>query len=118
MGLIASAISVGRGGIGVALTKIALGGMLGMEISLDAIPGKTRRDDFKLFSESQGRILVTINPKNKNKFERIIKGNIFAKIGKVTFNNAILVYGENHRKIINLDLKTAVKAYKSTFKNY
>jgi len=57
--------SVGRGGIAVALVKKALGGMLGIEISISDMPGKVVRDDYALFSESQGRIAVTVSPGNR-----------------------------------------------------
>jgi phosphoribosylformylglycinamidine synthase len=63
--------------------------MLGIDISLQKIPTTTNRDDYALFSESQGRILVTINPKNKTAFERQLKGTAFAQIGKVTKKNGL-----------------------------
>jgi len=74
--------------------------------------------DFALFSESQGRILVTINPKNKKEFEKIIKGNYFKEIGKITENQKIIIKGLNNKDIVNLNLEKIEKAYKSTFKNY
>ena len=82
--LISSAISITRGGLGVAVAKMTLAGKLGVEISLNGLPGKTSRNDFVLFSESQGRIIVSINPKNKARFESFMKKNSFACIGYVT----------------------------------
>ncbi|MBI3955374.1 phosphoribosylformylglycinamidine synthase, partial [Candidatus Gottesmanbacteria bacterium] len=69
--LISSSISINRGGMGVALAKIAIGGGLGLDIELKNLPGLVMRDDFALFSESQGRIIVTISLKNKNIFEKM-----------------------------------------------
>ncbi|MBI5123574.1 phosphoribosylformylglycinamidine synthase, partial [Candidatus Roizmanbacteria bacterium] len=82
--LISSAISITRGGLGVALAKTFLAGKLGIEVSLDNLPGQISRNDFALFSESQGRLLVTVHPKNKKMFEKILKGNYFKEIGTVT----------------------------------
>ena len=90
-GLIASAISVGRGGLGVALAKISMGGILGINVSLKKIAGEINRNDYVLFSESQGRIIVTINPANKKIFEKTMKGNAFFLIGEVTNNNEFIV---------------------------
>ncbi|HEX8931824.1 MAG TPA: phosphoribosylamine--glycine ligase, partial [Patescibacteria group bacterium] len=56
-GLLASSLSVTRGGLAAALSKKAIGGKLGIEVSLKNLPGKISSDLSALFSESQGRIL-------------------------------------------------------------
>lgn len=116
--LIASAIAINRGGLAVALSKMAIAGMLGVDISLKNLPGKTIRDDYALFSESQGRILVTINPKNKNQFKKMMKGNWFAEIGRVTDNNLITIKGRSGKTIVNIKVSEALRSYKKTFKDY
>jgi len=116
--IVASSQSVTRGGLAVTFAKKAIGGMLGLEISLKNLPGKTTSDTEALFSESQGRVVVTIAPENKNAFEKIMKGNAFAEIGKVTKEQAIKVKGLNEKEIINLSLNQATDAYRETFKNY
>ena len=116
--LISSAISITRGGLGVALVKTALAGKLGLEVSLNNLPGLGIRNDFTLFSESQGRILVTINPKNKKEFEKIMKENVIKQIGQVTDDQRLVIKGLDNKIIVNLDLKKIEKNYKSTFKNY
>ncbi len=115
--LIVSAISVNRGGLGIALAKTAMAGMLGIDISLKNLPGKFTRDDFALFSESQGRIVVTVNPKNKNRWEKLMKGN-YALVGKVTDDNKITIRGKNNKAIVNVKINEALKNYKKTFKDY
>ena len=67
--LVASAQGIGIGGLGVALAKTAMGGRLGMEVSLNDLSEKPLRDDSTLYSESQGRFVVTVDPKNKKRFE-------------------------------------------------
>lgn len=116
--IIASSISVGRGGLGIALAKIAIAGMLGVEISLKNLPGKTIRDDFALFSESMGRLLVSVNPENKCEFEKIMKGNSFCQIGTVRNDEVFKIKGKKDNTIINTDVKKLEKAYMKTFRNY
>jgi len=116
--LIASSLSLGLGGLGIALCKKALGGMLGIEMFLKKLPGKFERDDLVLFSESQGRILITINPQNKTRFEKTMRGVAFAQIGKITQEKQIKIYGIKKNLIVNVGLNKALKAYQGTFKNY
>ena len=116
--LIASAQSVGRGGLAVALTKTALGGMLGLEIDLKKLPGKTSRDDFALFSESQGRIIVTVAPENKRKFEQIMKSVPFGLLGKVIDAPIIKIKNKKEEKVVDISLTKLDRAYKGTFRGY
>jgi len=69
--LITSAISVGLGGLSVALAKMAIGSQKGLKIDLKKINITKEKinNNHMLFSESQSRILTTVNPFNKKKFE-------------------------------------------------
>ena len=116
--LISSSISINRGGLGIALAKMAIGGELGLDIRLNNLPGLVRRNDFALFSESQGRIVVTVLPKNKNIFEKLMRGNSFALIGKVIKEPKMIIRGLKGGEIINTGLKKIQDAYTSTFKGY
>lgn len=116
--LISSAISIGRGGLAVALTKKAMGGLLGVNISLDGLPGETSRDDFTLFSESQGRILCSVNPENRDAFEKMMKGNSFKQIGDVTDKQLILIKGRGGLQIVNCTVNEALNHYRKTFAGY
>lgn len=116
--LIASSISIGRGGLAVALAKKAIGGQLGLSVSLQNLLGQVTRDDFALYSESQGRILVTIAKESKAAFEKAFAGNSFLKIGTVTKEPNLIVKGLQGTEIINLDLKKATDSYRKTFKDY
>ena len=106
-GLVASAVSVGRGGFAVALCKTAMGGLLGLDVKMPAGGPVTA-----LFSESQGRILVTVDPRKAKAFEKIMAGNSIYKIGKVTAEPVIKI-GD-----IKVSAAAALKAYCSTFKGY
>lgn len=116
-GLVASAQSVHRGGLGVALAKTSMGGMLGMDIDLDSAPGKYGRDDFGLFSESQGRLVVTVSPQNQGAFERAMDKNIIGHVGVVMPDDKFVVRSLKGT-IIESTVGSMLATYKSTFKNY
>ncbi len=115
-GIIVSAISVSKGGLAVALCKTAMGGKLGLDVSLKKLPGKFSNDTAALFSESQGRIVVTVAPENKKKFEQKLKGISYVCIGSVTAKNTVII--RNRKKAAKLSLSEILRAYKSTFRNY
>lgn len=116
--LIASSISIGRGGLGIALCKKAIGGQLGINIDLSKVNGKLSRNDFLLFSESQGRMLISITPDNKAQFEKIMRGNAFSEIGKITKANNIDVNSIDKKSLISINLKDATASYRKTFMDY
>ena len=116
--LITSAISLTRGGLGVALTKAALAGRLGLEVSLHGLPGQVHRNDFALFSESQGRLLVTVDPTHKIIFEATMRGTQIKHIGLVTNNQQIIIKGFDKKTIVCVDLNQLNRAYTTVFKDY
>ncbi|MBI4085975.1 MAG: phosphoribosylformylglycinamidine synthase [Candidatus Liptonbacteria bacterium] len=115
-GIVASAISVSKGGLAVALCKTAMGGKLGFDVSLKKLPGKFSNDTTALFSESQGRIIATVAPENMRKFEKLMTGTSFAKIGSVVKQEKIVI--RRKKKNMKLPLPEILAAYKSTFANY
>ncbi len=115
--LIASSISIGRGGLGVALAKSAIGGMMGVDISLKNISQIIKRDDFILFSESQGRILVSVNPQNQAHFEKQMENVSHTLVGHVT-NRTFHARGVQNDTVIHADVRDLLSAYKSTFIHY
>ncbi|MDD5178217.1 MAG: phosphoribosylformylglycinamidine synthase subunit PurL [Candidatus Nanoarchaeia archaeon] len=116
--LIVSAQSINRGGLGVALAKTSIGGQLGVEVSLENLPGERLTDVSALYSESQGRIVVTVNPKYKTKFESLMEGNAFAQIGTVRGDAKFIVKGREGNVVVDSDIKEMNKTYNSTFEGY
>ncbi len=115
--LVASSVSVTRGGVAVALARMGMAGMLGIDANLEKIPGSTKKSYALLFSESQGRIIVSIAPENATKFEKLFSGLPFKKIGTVTKGKSISI-AVGKKNFANLPLGKALEAYRSTFKNY
>jgi len=118
--LIASSLSITSGGLGVALAKASVGGMLGCSISLAEVghpqacgcPTSANSVDVKLFSESQGRILVSINPRKVKSFEKIVKNIPHKKLGVVQKGGKFVISDKN-KKVVRSSIKTLAKAYHS-----
>lgn len=114
--LIESSHGVYRGGLGVHLALVSIAGNLGMEVDLGKVPTSSiDREDKILYSQSAGRLIVTVAPKNKDKFEKIMGENTYACVGKVTEENKFKVYGVDGDLIINEDVGNLRHAYHKTF---
>ena len=98
--LIASAISVGIGGLGIALSKKAIASQKGLKVNLSNINTHDKKIDNNhvLFSESQSRIVVTVNPSNKKKFENYFKKNQLYLVGKIIKSKKIVFSMHNEDK--------------------
>jgi phosphoribosylformylglycinamidine synthase subunit PurSL len=117
-GLVASSQSVHRGGLAVALAKTAMGGRLGMEVSLGELRDIEMRDDFALYSESQGRLVVTVNPEYASEFENVMKEERVARIGTVRKDDRFVVYGKTGKAVVETNVNDMLHSYKSTFARY
>ncbi len=114
--LLASVHGIYRGGLGVHLAKVAMGGNLGMEIDLAQVPAaKTKRNDVILFSESTGRFIVTIDPEKQESFEKIFKGQVYAFIGTVTEAPDFIIRGISGRELISMQVQELKMAWKKPF---
>ncbi len=109
--LISSAIAVNHGGLGVALAKKAIAGGLGMDIDLSHID---LRADKALFSETTGRILITVAPHNKEAFEKLFKKYSFLyPIGHIAYTDTL-----NIKNVATCDIDALETAYKAPLKDY
>jgi phosphoribosylformylglycinamidine synthase len=112
-GLVASAHGIYRGGLAVHLAMVAMGGNLGLQADLTAVPGNGgMREDVLLFSESAGRFIVTVDPDKRKPFEEIFKADPCACIGTVTAGSDLVIKGIGHQTIVAVptaDLKAAWK---------
>ena len=111
--LVASAHGIYRGGLSVHLAMVAMGGNLGMQVDLGLVPvDQLDCNDVILFSESAGRFIVTIDPENRESFDKIFKGLNFACIGTITAESDFIIKGIGRITIVKVpvhDLKTAWK---------
>ncbi|MBP7738147.1 MAG: phosphoribosylformylglycinamidine synthase [Spirochaetes bacterium] len=117
-GLVSSCLSVERGGLGLALAKSALAGMLGLSADLSAVPSDAGRNDTVLYSESQGRVLVSVDPEKKKEFEGLFTGLPLGLIGAVMEKPVIEIAGLKKNTIIRTDIESLMAAYKGLFKDF
>lgn len=116
--IVASALAVNKGGLAVALGKTLMGGCLGAHINLSGVVGDTKNDQETLFSESQGRLLVTVSRQNQQRFESLLKDQPHSCIGTVTYDDTVTVTGQSDTIIINTTIGQLLESYRSTFKSF
>jgi len=109
--LIRSCHDCSDGGLGVALAETAFAGGFGMEIDLCRVPQSgLERNDLLLFSESQSRFVVTLDPSKKKAFEDLLADAVYGEIGVVSAHRTLRVTGLAGKIIIEAniyDLKEA-----------
>ena len=116
-GLVRSMHDCSEGGLAVALAEMAFSGSLGMDVFLSSVPyvGE-KRDDFILFSESNSRFVVEVEKKNKEKFERALKGKPFGLIGCLNNKKDFKVYGLGGKMCIKADINKLKEAWRAPLK--
>ncbi len=93
-GLIRSCHDCSDGGLGVALAETAFAGGFGIKIDLRRVPrSELERNDLLLFSESQSRFVVTLDPSKKKAFETLLGDIVYGEIGVVSENDIFRVIG-------------------------
>ena len=109
-GLVLSAHDISEGGLAVALVEMSVRNNIGADIVIDS----DIRDDLLLFSEVQGRVILEVDIKNIDKFEKLIrKTNIpYSYIGDTCKD--ILHIANKGEKIINLEVSYAKKIYNNS----
>ena len=93
-GAVASSHDCSDGGLGTALAEMAFAGNLGATVRLGKVlyKGKAKRDDTVLFSESNSRFVVEVDPKQQKSFEKIMNGLPLSLIGRVEESPEFVIY--------------------------
>jgi phosphoribosylformylglycinamidine synthase len=116
-GLVQSAATPARGGLGLALARSAMAGMLGAEIDLDKAEDMAALDtDRALFSESAGRFVITVSTADASRFEQAVAPHRLRKIGTVSGSGRL---GVRHggRQILDCNLDAMKRNWKETLEN-
>jgi len=107
--LVTSCHAVTRGGLAVHLALVAMGGELGMDLSVEDIPRTSGLSPTRtLYSESCGRFVATVDPSRKQAFENRFSGMHLAQIGLVTDSPRFIIRDATGTPLIDeriLDLK-------------
>jgi phosphoribosylformylglycinamidine synthase subunit PurSL len=111
-GIIASCHDCSDGGLAVALAETSIAGRLGIHVDLRSVPYRgAKRDDYILFSETASRFVVTIHPEDKNRFEKIMAGNITGQIGAVSGTDLLQMSGLDGKMIIKEKINKLKEAW-------
>ncbi|MFN3920947.1 MAG: AIR synthase-related protein [Caldimicrobium sp.] len=117
--LVDSAHDLSDGGLGVALAEKAFSGGFGVFVDLSAIPFEgERREDFILFSESAGRILVTVEKTKRKDFESLFQGLPHYLIGETLAEPYLKIKGLNGKIILSVNIWELKKAWQEPFKDW
>jgi len=106
------------GGLAVAMAEMAFSGALGLDMFLSGVPYKSERANNAsiLFSESNSRFVVEVEPKNRKKFERLLKGISFGLAGCFNAGKYFKVYGLDGKVCINADINKLKDAWQKPLK--
>jgi len=114
-GLVASAHDCSDGGLGVALAETAMAGRLGIEADLDRVPSTNDLDARRLlWSESLGRLVVTVSPGHAKAFEETLRGHAFAKVGQI-LSEPKVVFVVGGETVLEASVEACVEAWKRPF---
>jgi phosphoribosylformylglycinamidine synthase len=113
---VASAHGIYRGGLGIHLAMKAMGGNLGISVDLAKVPVKdVDREDTVLFSESAGRLIVTVDPRHRTAFETLFRGLPCACIGQVTEAPELVIQGLSRQPLLSVSVRELKDFWKRPF---
>ena len=116
-GLIRSCHDCSDGGLGVALAETAFAGGFGMEIDLRKVPRTgLDRNDSLLFSESQSRFIVTIDPTKKSAFEALLGDAVYGEIGVVTDDEIFRMVGLHGKTVVEANIYNLKEVWQKTLR--
>jgi phosphoribosylformylglycinamidine synthase len=113
--LVSACHDLSDGGLGVALAEMAIGGRLGATIDLARSPvaGSGLETLALLYSESAGRLLVTVAPEKQAAFETHFTGDECGLLGTVT-GEPILELRSGEVVVLRENVERLASAFKST----
>ncbi len=102
------------GGLAVALAEMCIGGRLGAEVDIQAVPVLEAMSVAELlYSESASRLLVSVAPEKAATFEAQMKGSLCARIGVVT-DDVTMTVKRGEAVLCAEPVRELVTAFKAT----
>lgn len=116
-GLVVSCHDCSEGGLAVALAEMAFAGGLGIEADLRGLPRSKDclRTDAQLFSESNSRFVVEVDPDDFDAFARLMTSVPFGQIGRVTDGTKLVITAEDGATVIEADIFELKQAWQKPF---
>ena len=111
--LVTSCHDLSDGGLAAAAAESCLGGRVGADLVLDALPGAEAAEPVRLlFSESPSRFLVSVRAEDRERFERSFAGLPHRLLGTTT-EEPRLRFRLAGREVLSADLESIESAYKT-----
>ncbi|MGR3301099.1 MAG: phosphoribosylformylglycinamidine synthase subunit PurL [Candidatus Scalindua sp.] len=117
-GLVRSCHDCSEGGLAVAAAEMSFAGGYGMELDLYRVPVEhgISRDDIILFSESNSRFIVEVQPEKQKEFEETISGIPYGCIGKVLDNDVFTILSQDGKNVISEKISDLKEAWQATLR--
>jgi len=116
-GLIRSAHVVGRGGLAVALTHLALASDFGISADLEKVASDLDlpKEAIALFSESTGRILMTVRPGDTEAVESSLGAHGLIRLGEIQAprngRGFLFLTGQHGETVVNVGAAELQRAF-------
>jgi phosphoribosylformylglycinamidine (FGAM) synthase-like enzyme len=112
-GLVRSCHDCSEGGLATALAEMAFAGGYGVQVDLRGLP--TSDDCIKpeamLFSESNSRYLVEVQPENFDAFAKLMLNLPFGQVGEVIEDKKLLIRDKKQNTVIDAELDALKNAW-------
>ena len=117
-GLVRSCHDCSEGGLAVAAAEMSFAGGYGIELDLSRVPVETGvdRDDIILFSESNSRFIVEVQPEKQKEFEETISGIPYGCMGKVLDNDVFTIQSQGGKNVISEKISDLKEAWQATLR--
>jgi phosphoribosylformylglycinamidine synthase len=110
-GLVSCAHDCSKGGLGVALTEMAVLGGIGLTVDVGSMPASCKRPDDLLFSESHSRYILGTKDPEKLQGLLAAKGIDFARIGRA--QGTYISIKSGRKSLVRLSLSRVRKQFYS-----
>jgi phosphoribosylformylglycinamidine synthase II len=111
--LLSSGHDLSEGGLAVAAAESCIAGRLGARIDLGLLlESGTLPDETLLFSESAGRILVSVRPGCESAFKAVFGDLPHARIGAVTGDSMLEIRGSSGTVVARVGVEDLTDAYR------
>ena len=114
-GLVRSCHDCSEGGIGVAAAEMAFAGGYGMSLTLSDIPtgDEITVDDYLLFSESNSRFLVEVEPQHQQAYENHMSNVPIGCLGTVIDTSEFVIKGTAGHLIVETSIDVLKSAWQT-----
>jgi phosphoribosylformylglycinamidine synthase len=112
-GLVRACHDCSEGGLAVAMAEMAFTGDLGLDLNVGMLPvSGPMRDDYALFGESNGRLLVEVPASKTEAFEALMGESPQACIGAVK-GDRVLTVTKDGATLLEADMDALIGAWKT-----